>query len=311
MNSEFFSAYSSLICPQTKQDTKKPISFKQLTGILLLLLLQSYAALATNYYAEEQISRILQQEVDPKEIVWLDPDKPLKHIALYKEAQGIDVLGSILILADLNHHPDWPHIIRPLRNDLANHGWNTLSLQMPIKEKQASVIRLDTLYEIAESRINSAIDYLAKNENPNIIIIGRRHSANVAIKYLVEKPENNEKVTALVTISSFDSPWINSSQLIRKLPIPYLDVYAQIDTPEVLNSAPKRLTAAKFAGQKMDKEPQLMLSPKVRQLAKNKTGNLHYRQTKINGAQPNFSQHQDTLFKTIRGWLKNYEKFNK
>jgi len=308
MNSEFFSAYSSLNCPQTKQRTRKFSYFKQLACTLTFLFLHSQAVLATNYYIEEQISRDLQQVVDQKEIVWLDADQPLKHLALFKEAQGIDVLGSILILPDLSHHPDWPHIIRPLRNDLANHGWNTLSLQMPIKEKQASTIRLDKIYEIAEKRIKSAIDYLVKNENTNIIIIGRRHSANIAIKYLVEKQEDSEKIAALITISSFDTPWINSSQLIRELPIAYLDIYAQNDTPEVLIAAPKRLTAAKFAGQKIDKAPQLTLSPKVQQLAKNKTGNLHFRQAKINGAQSNFSQHEDTLFKTIRGWLKNYEK---
>jgi len=308
MNSEYFSAYSSLICLRNKQKLNKLIIIKQLFFAFTLLCLQSQALQATNYYVEEQISRKLQQEVDEKEIVWLRLDDSLKNLALFKEAQGIDVLGSILILADLNHHPDWPHIIRPLRNNLANHGWNTLSIQMPIKEKQMSKSQLDHIYDISEARIKAAVDYLVKNKNPNIVIIGRRHSANIAIKYLIDNKKESEKIAALVTISSFDSQWINSSQLLRELPIAYLDVYAQNDSPEVLLSAPKRLTSAKFAGQKIEKSPKIMLSPKVQELAKNKTGNLHFRQARINAAQSSFAQQQDTLFKTIRGWLKNHEK---
>jgi len=311
MNSEFFSAYSSLICPKSEQHAKKINIISQLAIVFIILCLHSPIAISTNYYLEEQISRTLQKEVDQKEIVWLESDNSPKSLALFKESQGIDEVGSVLILADLNHHPDWPHIIQPLRIDLANHGWNTLSPQMPVKEKQASPIQLDKIYKIAEKRIKSAIDYLKNNKNPNIVIIGQRQSANIVIKYLIENKEDSEKVTALVTISSFDSPWINSSELIRELPIPYLDIYAQNDTSEVLISAPKRLTAAKFAGQKIEKEPKLTLSPKVQQLAKNKTGNLHFRQAQINGAKSGFSQHQDTVFKTIRGWLKNYEKRDK
>ena len=283
----------------------------QLALTLICLFSFNQTVLATNYYVEGQISLDLQQGDTKKEIIWLETGHELKTIALFKEAQGVETLGSILILPDLNHHPDWPHLAHPLRSDLAIHGWNTLSIQMPIKEKNILKPQLDNLYKIAENRIKSAIDYLIKNKNPNIIIIGLRHSANIAIRYLVDNKEDSEKITALVTISSFDSSWINSSQLIRKMPIAYLDIYAQNDASEVLQAAPKRLIAARFAGQDMNKKPSLSLSPKVRELAQNKTGNLHFRQARINGASSDFALHQDTLLKTIRGWLQNHEKSDK
>lgn len=315
MNSEYFSAYSSLFCVKHKSPANKSNNIMRLATTTLFLCcsfqMAFHAAFATNYYIEEQISYDLQQSKDKGEIIWLESDNQLKTIALFKEAQGIETLGSILILADLNNPPNWSHIIQPLRKDLAIYGWNTLSILMPIKEKNVLIPQLENIYKIAENRIKSAIDYLTKNHNPNIIIIGRRHSANIAIKYLADNKEESDRITAFVSISSFDSPWINSSQIIKNMPIPYLDVYAQNDTTEVIKAVPKRLIAARFAGQKIKKEPKLDLSAKVQQLAKNKTGNLHFRQAEINGASSNFAQQYDALLKTIRGWLKNYEKNDK
>ena len=311
MNSGFISANSSLFCVKHKYKSLKLSLFIYLTFSLMCIFGFNQIALATNYYIEGQISQDLQQSGSKKEIIWLETGSELQTIALFKEAQGVETLGSILILPDLNNHPNWPHLIQPLRNDLAIHGWNTLSIQMPIKEKNMLKPQLDNLYKIAENRIKSAIDYLIKNKNPNIIIIGLRHSANIAIRYLVDNKEDSEKITALVTISSFDSSWINSSQLIRKMPIAYLDVYAQNDASEVLQAAPKRLIAARFAGQDINKKPSLSLSPKVRELAQKKTGNPHFRQARINGASSGFAQHKGTLLKTIRGWLQNHEKSDK
>ena len=265
------------------------------------------ATYATNYYTEHKISLALQNTIDPKEIVWLKSNPFTRTLGLYKDAQGKKTLGTALILADLSHHPDWPQIINPLRNNLPAHGWQTFSIHMPEKMANASAFELENIYQVTKSRITSAINHLTTKGSHNIVIIARRHSANIAIKYLVENEDSRKNVTGFVGISIFDSPWINTSQLLRKMPIPYLDIFAQYDTPEVLISAPKRLMSAKFSGLQYNAPPQTSRSTKVQQLAKNKTGNLYYRQTIINSAHSHFSKLQHTLIKSIRGWLKSAE----
>jgi len=263
---------------------------------------------ATNYSIEQNIALILQNSVQADEIVWLESDNLIKTIALHKKAEGIDTLGAAIILADLNNHPDWPHTIKPLRTKLPAFGWETLSIQMPIKRENILGPELDEIYNLAEARLKAAINFLKSKDINNIVIIGHRFSAGIAIKFIADNQQDIEGIEALIGISSFDTPWINSSLLLRELPIAYLDIFAQHDDVAVLKAAPKRLVSAKFAGQKIAKKSTTSLSAKVTELAKNKTGNVHYRQMQVNGATSHFSTHQDVLLKTIRGWLKSHEK---
>ncbi|HFE38355.1 MAG TPA: DUF3530 family protein [Gammaproteobacteria bacterium] len=277
-------------------------------GLLLLVapwVLIPTTTQATNYHIEHQYSQLLQNSVDAENIVWLNAGLPLKTLGLFQKAQG-KRLGTVIILPDLNQHPDWPQITHPLRIKLSNYGWDTLSIQMPIKETNASLSQLENIYQIAAARITAAMAYLRKKRAENIIVLALRHSANIAIRYLAENLTTRE-IRAIISISAFDSSWINSSPLLQKITIPFLDIIAQNDQPAVLRAAPKRLVSAHFSGLKQRSPPRTSRSAKVNQLAKNKTGNLFYRQVVINGANPQFSNPPSTLIKTIRGWLKSLE----
>jgi len=308
MKGGLFSANSSLISPKTNFSTKFSYVFNKLTrqACCLCALLASPTVFATNYYLEREISLALQQSIDEKQIVWLETDNPRKTLALNKIAQGVTRMGTAIVLADLNHHPDWPTVTRPIRDQLPYYGWETLSVHMPIKEANLSLIKLEQLYKIAEKRITAAIEYLISNDKTNIIIIGHRHSANIGVRYITQNQETAKHIKAIVGISSFDSSWINTSAYIKELPIGMLDIIAQNDTIDVKKAAPQRLVAARFAGQQISNLPQSTLSPKVRQLAINKTGNPQFRQSIINGANRHFTKKHDALIKTIRGWLKVY-----
>ncbi len=64
------------------------------------------------------------------EVVWLALDNE-KQLALLQQATTATPTGSILIFTDPTTGADWPDLIHPLRTQLTEYGWNTLSLSLP------------------------------------------------------------------------------------------------------------------------------------------------------------------------------------
>jgi hypothetical protein len=64
------------------------------------------------------------------EVAWLDNGED-RFLALYRADSSGKPFASLLILHDNRQHPDWPGIVRGLREQLSGHGWNTLSVAMP------------------------------------------------------------------------------------------------------------------------------------------------------------------------------------
>ncbi|WP_313514822.1 alpha/beta hydrolase family protein [Pseudomonas sp.] len=54
-----------------------------------------------------------------------------QFLALWKPANSPKPSGLVVILPGDGEHPDWPRVVGPLRNKLADAGWHTLSLSPP------------------------------------------------------------------------------------------------------------------------------------------------------------------------------------
>jgi len=286
----------------------------QLTGLLFLIFcllfpffgLSNHANAASNYYKENQISESLKKTEPADSIVWLKTGENRDILALNTRSQTADLQGGVIILADLYQSPDWPVIVDGLRKRLPVFGWETLSLQLPVPVISPSKPEMDQLYLLTQKRIEAAISYFKNKNIGNIVLVGISQSANFSIKYVESLPKDSTDLQALIFVRAYDSDWLDSSSLIRNIPLPTLDIIPQHDSKKVLNSAKKRITAANFAG-KLSKNPKIShLSAKVRELAANKTGNLRYRQEIINAANFQFKKQETELFKVIRGWLSVY-----
>jgi len=304
MNSEFFSAnYSHFNRHYALLARFSTLAINFRTHIFYLgLLLFSPHLLATDYYQENKTNLDLQASLPQSEILWLSSNEKTKTLTLNRPAISKKTLGTIILLSDINQHPDWPGIIHSLRTTLPRHGWRVLSVQMPYSNKNTQPISFASIQTSIQNRVKAAID-LISTESQNIIIIAHRHSANATIQLFKVEMEYQQKINAFVGISLFDSPQTQTSQLLRNVYLPFLDIFAQKDTIAVLNSAPLRLESARFTATTNKASP---YSAKVTALAINKSGNLNYRQTTINGAYEDFSGHTDTLVKAIRGWINQY-----
>lgn len=203
-----------------------------------------------------------------------------EFLGLYAENSNDKALGGLLIVHGIGVHPAWPDIIDPLRMQLPEHGWHTLSIQMPILANEAEAKDYVPLMDEAPLRIQAGVDFLKGKGINNIVIVA--HSLGTAMSgyYLASKPD--PAVRGYIAISmpqfSFDKRFNNTLHMAA-IKIPVLDIYGSQDLDSVLSAAKARASAA------------------------NKAGNKKFDQDKVDGANHFFSGMQDDLVKLVRGWL--------
>ncbi len=308
MNDAYFSAFSfrnMLIQQWFMLNNSSTSPLKQLFAAVILI--SSFQnVFASNYLYEYEFSEALKKQIPEKQFVWLDSGTDRDTLSLLIKSQSPKAKGAIIILPEIGHHPDWPNVIHDLRYTLAQYGWATLSVQMPVDVELNYKQAYEDVYQTVKKRTIAAIKYIQENSPDYIVLLARGKSANFAIRYIAEM-QNLEQATqaahALVFIGAFDSAYLKTSDYMKSIAIPMLDIFAEKDHKYVLESATARVVAARFAA-KLKSDPQnLTSSHKVQQLIINKTGNLRFRQIVIPGANALFTAQSDTLIKAIRGWL--------
>lgn len=197
--------------------------------------------------------------------------------------------GAVILMHGKGAHPDWSDIIHPLRSELPDKGWATLSIQLPLPlpdknddESQKKII------EAATPRIEAAINYLKSNSYERIILVSHSLGSLMALNFLQLKADaTNEDgtpiISAAIIIGTSNSGSIipfNSPMMIEKIKIPLLDLYGSNDLDKVIRSA------------------------KARQTAANKAKNKNYRQSKTIGANHFYNGLNDELVSYISNWLK-------
>ena len=211
---------------------------------------------------------------------WLKVGKS-KILSLYTEHSSEKAQGGAIIVHGVGVHPNWDQIIRPVRSQLPEYGWSTLSVQMPVLVNDAKESEYATLFNEIAPRLNAAVKSLKAKGINNIVIIGHSLGATMAAYYLRKHPDKSIK--ALVAIGSTGSHFKDKSKnyfkSLETIKLPILDIFGTIDLPEVMQGAEKKKALAK------------------------KFGNTKYTQIKISGANHFFDNKEDILIKRVRGWL--------
>lgn len=205
-------------------------------------------------WAEQVVDSLLDGDE-----IWLKTSKPkpVEFLGILTEAVENQHKAAI-VLHGLGAHPNWQQVVQPLRVGLTNHGWNTLSIQMPILLNDAEYKEYAPLFEEVAPRIQAAIKYLKDTGNTKITLIG--HSLGSAMgAYFLTK--NNSDITGFIGIGMdalAKDKRMNQAHTLKQITIPVLDLYGQHDDSSV-KTAKNRIAAAKQAGNKhytqiMDKD---------------------------------------------------------
>ena len=198
----------------------------------LVMLFASAACFAQADYARE---KRWADEITPGlvvgDAVYLAQKSGHKFLAIYTEAA--QPRAAVITVHGLGVHPDWA-LIGALRSGLADQGYATLSVQMPVLAATAQAEEYLPLFPDAAERLQAAVAFLKSKGHRKIALAAHSMGSRMSNFFLVSTPDNGIDVWVSVGISSgeFAEP--------GKLRVPVLDIYGERDLPQVLKQAEAR-----------------------------------------------------------------------
>jgi hypothetical protein len=252
---------------------------------------------------EQLIAEALRAEVKESEAVELQVGNK-KVLALFRSQTRGQALGGVLLLHDLNGHPDWPGVIHALRSRLPESGWHTLSLQLPHADSaQLTVAQLDAI----RPRIAAALADLEKRGIRNTVLVGHGQGAIAAIDYLADNITPSVQGLVVISLDGTENaePRLDGAAGLARISLPILDVYGDRDYLPVVESARRRYDLAR-----RNNLSSALQRPSYADIAPDYTPSLgltlSYRQVSMSGADHQFTAQGETLVKRLRGWLEHY-----
>ena len=252
--------------------------------LFCLISLFSLPALASDTAKEKRWADQVVDSIMVGDAEWLTVGKQ-KVLSLYTEQTTDKPKGAAIVIHGIGVHPNWDQIIRPVRSQLPDYGWPTLSVQMPILPNDAKQEEYAALFDEVAPRINAAVKFLKDKGIKNIVIVAHSLGSAMAAYYLREKPDSSVKALVAIgaTGSHFKDEDKNYLKSLTTIKVPVMDIFGAIDLPEVMETAEKKVAVAR------------------------KAGNKRYQQIKVEGADHFFNGKQDVLVKHIHDWIKKYE----
>ena len=159
-------------------------------------------------------------------------------LALYTAAKGPK--PAIVLVHGVGVHPDFG-VIGILRTRLADLGYTTLAIQMPVLAKEAQA---DDYYPKAfpdaADRMARAADWLRARGHANVVLLSHSMGAWMANEYL-DRTHRSTPYTAWIVLGLTGG----YSWPMRSYALPILDVYGEQDVAPVLGAAARRKFALK------------------------------------------------------------------
>lgn len=201
---------------------------KSLLFAWILGLFASFAVLAADYAREKKWADEVVPGIVVGDPVYLEtPRGHHKFLTLFTTASPDK---AVIVIHGLGIHPDWG-LVGTLRNDLADRGYTTLSIQMPVLANEAKAEDYPPTFPEASERIAVAVDFLKAKGYKRIAIVSHSMGSRMARVYLTGKPDPAVVAWASLGISVDD---------YKGVKLPVLDLYGENDLPGVLTNTKKR-----------------------------------------------------------------------
>jgi pimeloyl-ACP methyl ester carboxylesterase len=160
-----------------------------------------------------------------------------KFLTLFTPA---DTGKAAIVVHGMGIHPDWG-MVGTLRTELADRGFATLSIQMPILAADAKPEAYPPTYPEAAERLAEAVAFLKAKGYAQIAVVSHSMGSRMSLEYFGGKPDPAVKSWASLG-ASFNA--------YGALKLPVLDLYGDNDLPPVLGSAARRKQSLAAKGSK-------------------------------------------------------------
>ena len=194
-----------------------------------------------HYAREERMISEIEDAVMDGDVEYLPISDDKEVFSIYMDPDADTPKGGVIILHSRGYHANWNSTIKPLRVGLAEKGWHTISLQMPVLDKDATYYDYVPIFPYAHERIDAAIDFYKQRGIDNIVLVSHGCGAHMAMSYFDKY--GDDKISAYVGIGMGATDY--KQKVIKRMPLdvmlkPVLDVYGGKDFPGVRRSAEER-----------------------------------------------------------------------
>jgi pimeloyl-ACP methyl ester carboxylesterase len=146
--------------------------------------------------------------------------------------------AGVILVHGVGVHPDWG-LINTLRSQLAERGYATLSVQMPVLAADARGDQYAPLYPEAAERLSTAVDFLRDKGLGKTAIVSHSMGSRMTNYYVEHAPDPRLAAWVAIGLSGEYTG-------LERFRAPVLDLYGEHDLPGVLASAKQR--AAEIRG---------------------------------------------------------------
>ena len=206
---------------------------KKRIRVLAALLLVAAATHALAVAPDEARERRWAEEVVPQlvigDAVWLATPHHARVLALFAKPEH-ETHDAVIVVHGLGVHPDW-NLIGVLRTELADLGFATLSVQMPVLAADAPRDGYRFLFPDAFERLDSALAWLHERGYTNVAVVSHSLGSAMVDEWLASvQPRVDAWVPIGLTVDFAKPPTL-----------PVVDVVAEHDLPEALQFAKVRM----------------------------------------------------------------------
>jgi alpha/beta superfamily hydrolase len=205
------------------------LSLAPVALVTLLAWASAFAQPRIDYVRENRWAAEVEPAIVVGEALRLQVPGGPRFLAILAQPSGTPK-GAVVVVHGLGVHPDWG-LIGELRTRLADAGFTTLAIQMPVLGADAARADYRVTLPEAGERILAAIGYLRGRGATKLAIVSHSYGATM-VDALLAQPAA-PRIDAWAPIGMLADFGVPPKE-------PELDVVAAGDLPEVIASAPKR-----------------------------------------------------------------------
>ena len=199
--------------------------------VFAVLLFLSFESFSQDYEKEKRWADDILPTLLVGDAVWLQQKNGHKFLSLFVDKKE-NAKGAVIIAHGRGWSPDF-ELYGTLRTRLAEEGWTTLSIQLPVLPSTAILGLYVPLYPDARERFQLAVDFLKAKGYRNIAIVSHSLGATMANQYLIRTEDTSVKAWVFIGI-------LQGLEEMYRIRIPTLDVYGGNDWTVTMWGAPER-----------------------------------------------------------------------
>src|SRR5512143_1047928 len=209
---------------------KKNMLWGVVAGLLALVSWAVPAGAGTADYAREQkwADEVVPGLVVGEAVYLQTPRGHHNFLTLFTPVAGTH--KAVIVVHGMGIHPDWG-LIGTLRTELADRGFATLSIQMPVLAADAPGEAYPPTFPEAAERIAEAVGFLKAKGYTKLAIVSHSMGSRMSRVYMAGHPDPAVEAWASLGLSFDDYAGLKQ---------PILDLYGDNDLPPVLAKAGQR-----------------------------------------------------------------------